>query len=170
MYQHPKVKWPLAKWAHLNTGFSITGISDFLSWKEKEECDTYSWYVLQCAPQEFNGKQHLHYYCNRAGKYIQQGKGERNMKSQGTCKTISHCSAHIKAVQDVKTNHITVRYTSTHYNHKPQLGHLRIPTKTRNVIASKLKKGIIVQRIINDIRDSTQTAKISREHLISRKT
>ena len=91
------------------------------------------------------------------------------MKSQGSCKTIHHCSAHLKAIKDVKTNHTTVNYTSTHYNHKTQLGHLRLPTTTRKVIASKLKRGITAQRIIDDIRDSTQTAKISRKHLVSRK-
>ena len=91
------------------------------------------------------------------------------MKSQGSCKTVVHCSAHIKAIQDIKTNHTTVHYTSTHYNHKTQLGHLRIPSTTRKVIASKLKRGITTQRIIDDIRDSTATAEISRKHLVSRK-
>lgn len=31
---------------------------DVLSWKEKEECDTHSWYVQQCAAQVFHGREH----------------------------------------------------------------------------------------------------------------
>ena len=87
------------------------------------------------------------------------------MKGQGSSKTVRHCSAHIKAIKDLKTGRVTVNYT---YNHKTQLGHLRIPQATRRVIASKQKSGITAQRIIDDIRDS-ETNHISREHLVSKK-
>ena len=90
------------------------------------------------------------------------------MKGQGSSKTVRHCSAHIKAIKDLKTGRVTVNYTYTHYNHKTQLGHLRILQATWRVIASKLKSGITAQRIIDDIRDS-ETNHISREHLVSKK-
>ena len=141
----------------------------FISWKEKEETNTHSWYVQHCAPLDINGKEHWYFYCNRSGKYSQRGKGERGMKSQGTSKTISHCSAHIKAIRDIKTDQVSVQYTSTHYNHNTQLCHLRIPNSTRMMIASKLKKGITTERIIDDIRDFSETKHISRKHLVSRK-
>ena len=56
------------------------------------------------------------------------------MKGQGSSKTVRHCSAHIKAIKDLKTGRVTVNYTYTHYNHKTQLGHLRIPQATWRVI------------------------------------
>ena len=140
----------------------------FLAWKEKEECETQSSYVQQCAPTQLNGKELWYFYCNRAGKYNQKGRGERSIKGQGSSKTVRHFSAHIKATKDLKTECVTVNYTCTHYNHKTQLGHLRIPHATQKVIASKLKSGITPQRIIVDIRDS-ETNQISREHLVSKK-
>ena len=91
------------------------------------------------------------------------------MKSQGTCKILSHCSAHSKAIRNMETNHIIVYYNSTHYNHKAQLGHLRIPNTTRKLIASKLRSGVTTQRIIDDIRDTTQSRQLNREHLVCRK-
>ena len=151
-----------------STSLEFESFKYFLAWKEKEECETHSSYVQQCAPQQLNGKEFWYFYCHRAGKYCQKGRGERSMKGQGSSKTVRHCSAHIKAIKDLKTGRVTVNYTYTHYNHKTQLGHLRIPQATRRVIASKLKSGITAQRIIDDIRDS-ETNHISREHLVSKK-
>ena len=47
------------------------------------------------------------------------------------------------------------------------LGHLRIPNDTRIKIASKLKQGVEIERILDDIRDNI-TCGISREHLVTR--
>ena len=147
---------------HFNT------FSEFLKWKEQEERSTNSWYVSNCAAKIFHGKEYHYYYCNRAGQYRPRGKGERGLKSQGTSKIKPHCSASIKAIKCIKSNKVTVQYTSTHYNHEIQLGHLRINDSTRTMIADKLKKGITVERIIDDIRDIKDSA-IDREHLVSRK-
>ena len=93
--------------------------------------------MQKCAPQIFQENEHYYYYCNRAGNFNPRGKGERGLKSQGSSKIISHCSAHIKAIKNIKTNEVTVQYTCTHYNHQTQLGHLRISNPTRMVIADK---------------------------------
>ena len=143
--------------------------TDFLAWKEKLERETHSWYIQHCAPWINNGKGHWYYYCSRAGKYNPRGKGERGMKSQGTSKTISHCSAHIKAIRNIKTNAVKAEFTSSHYSHDTQLGHLRMTNVTRLMIASKLKKGITNQRIIDDIRHCSENSQTNREHLISHK-
>ena len=142
---------------------------DFLKWKEEEEVQTKSWYVQRCAPKQHNDKEHWYYYCNRAGKYESRGKGGRSLKSQGSSKVISHCSAHIHASVDMATNMVTVRYNSTHYNHNTQLGHLRITSTTRKMIATKLQQGVTIQRILDDIRDHDEGTLITREHLINRK-
>ncbi len=129
---------------------------------------TSSWYVQKCAPQLINEKEHHYYYCNRAGKYRSQGKGEKSLKSQGTSKVVSHCCAHIHATINKKTNVVTVHYNSTHYNHETQLGHVRITDTTRLTIAAKLKQGITPQYILDDKRDNTETH-IVRKHLVNRK-
>ena len=148
--------------------FTFDSLDDFYQWKEEEEVHTSSWYVQKCAPQLINEKEHHYYYFNRAGKYRSQSKGERSLKSQGTSKVVSHCCAHIHATINKKTNVITVHYNSTHYNHETQLGHVRITDTTRMTIAAKLKEGKTPQRILDNIRDNTETH-IVRKHLVNRK-
>ena len=142
---------------------------EFCEWKEEEEKSTHSWYVQKCAPQQRQDNKHWYFYCNRAGKYEPRGESQKCIKSQGTSKAVHHCSAYIKATHSITTNKVFVRYNGTHYNHEKQLGHLRIDSQTRNVIASKLQQGVCSQRILDDMREITETSAISRKHLITRK-
>ena len=48
----------------------------------------------------------FYYYCNKAGTYKSEGTGKQQLKTQGTAKMGSQCSAYIKAVQDEDTNFI----------------------------------------------------------------
>ena len=126
-------------------------------------------YVLHSAPKYCSGNEVWYFYCNRAGCYAPCGKSERVLKSQGTSKTISHCSAHIKAIKDKETNEVSVTYTCTHYNHTHKLGYLHMAATTSEKIASKLQNGVTSERIIDDIRNSSDSTDLHREHLISRK-
>ena len=102
----------------------------FLQWKEEEELRTKSWYVQRSAPQMHGNNKHYYYYhCNRAGNYQTRGNNVRSLKSQG--KAVSHCSAYIQAMVNVREGAVNAKYNSTHYNHELQLGHLRIATSTR---------------------------------------
>ena len=76
----------------------------------------------------------FYYYCNRAGTYRSEGTGKRQLKTQGTAKTGSQCSAYIKAVQDINTK--CCSYCPTHYNHTTQ-----IPLTISQDIAKKFKEG-----------------------------
>ena len=146
----------------------FNSFGEFLEWKEADERSTNSWYTANCAAKTLHGKEYYYYYCNRAGQYKPRGRGERELKSQGTSKIRAHCSAHIKATKYLKTNRTQVQYTTTHYNHATQLGHLRISNSMRTMIAEKLKQGITGERIIEDIR-SIKNRDIDREHLVSQK-
>ena len=42
----------------------------------------------------------------------------------------------------------------THYGHEMQLGHIKIATTEKVLIASKRKAGITKERILQDIRES----------------
>ena len=141
----------------------------FLEWKEQEERETHTWYIQRCGAKLGTENEHWYYYCNRAGKYQARGKNERSLKSQGTSKITSHCSAYIKATRNIKTNNVTVEYNSTHYNHATQLGHLHIDKTTRMMIASKLNQGVTSQRILDDIRDTQDNTNMSRKRLVCRK-
>ena len=105
---------------------TFNSFCEFANWKEEEERVTHSWYVMHNAPKVINDYQHYYYYCNRAGVYKSRGNGKRALKSQGTCKINSSYSAYTKAVRCLKTDSVSLTYTSTHYNHQQQLGHLRL--------------------------------------------
>ena len=66
----------------------------------------------------------FYYYCNRVGTYKSEGTGKHQLKTQGTAKIGSQCSAYIKAVQDINTHKIHCYYCPicpTHYNHTVSL-------------------------------------------------
>ena len=142
---------------------------EFLAWKEQEEQLANASYVLHNAQKYCSGNEVWYFYCNRAGSYAPCGKSERALKSQGTSKTISHCSAHMKAIKNKETNEVSVTYTCTHYNHTHKLGRLHIAATTSEKIASKLQNGVTSERIIDDIRNISDSTDLHREHLISRK-
>ena len=132
------------------------------------EKTTHSLFVLKCAPYtSITGVQVYYYYCNRAGIYKTEGEGKRQLKSQGSSKMGCQCSAYMKATHNTITQQVSVVYCDTHYNHSTQLAFLKIPLKVRLVIASKLRQGVSMERILDDIRDSVHNS-VDREHLLTR--
>ena len=115
-----------------------------------------------------DNNKHFYYYCNRAGNHQTRGNNERSLKSQGSNKAVSHCSAYIQATVNVMKGVVYAKYSSTHYNHELQLGHLPIATSTRNTIANKLRHGVTPQQILDDIREVSAT-RILRDHLVNKK-
>lgn len=93
---------------------------------------------------------------------------KRQLKSQGTSKIGSQCTAHIKATVKLDTAQVKVQYCNYHHNHEKKLAHLHMPQRTRMDIASKLQKGVSMNRILDDIRDSVSDG-LNRQHLTTRK-
>ena len=94
---------------------SFNTLEEFYEWKEEFETTTRSLFVLKCAPHvSSNGIKVFYYYCNRADTYKSEGAGKHRLKTQGTAKIGSQCSAYIKAVQDIKTHKIHCSYCPTH--------------------------------------------------------
>ena len=90
----------------------------------------------------------------------------RQLKSQGTNKIGSQCTAHIKEKVNEETGGVTVSYCSTH-NHSKTLAHVQIPPRVRIDIAAKLQQGVGMQRVLDDIRDNV-SYDLGREHLVTR--
>lgn len=144
-------------------------ISDFEEWKnsyeEKERC---SFVLTSGAKRTFDNNKVCYYYCNRSGYFRSKGKGERHTKSQGSSKLNTYCTAAMKATTDSKTGVVVVEFCEKHYGHEIELGHLRLPENVRLAIAGKLRQGVSIEHILDDIRDSVGTT-VERIHLLSRK-
>ena len=148
---------------------SFSSFSSFLEWKKEEELRTLSKYVKRCSPQQ-SGLGTTHYfYCNRSGTYNPRGNGQRLLKSQGTSKIDSFCTAHIKVKQSVSEEQIDVTFCSLHHNHKLEIAHLPLPSDVKLSIASKIQQGVTIERILDDIRDSVSEQTIGREHLTNKR-
>ena len=149
------------------TDTTFADYAEFTVWKEDLERETHSSYVLKCAPVMTQEYRVSYYYCNRSGKYKPEGHSKRQLKSQGSTKIGFQCSAHIKVSEHLVNKKVFVKFCSTHYNHDLQLAYLKMPEKTRLEIANKLHLGVDIQRILDDIRDTSEGG-INREHLVNR--
>ena len=149
------------------TDTSFADYAEFTVWKEDLERETHPSYVLKCAPVVTQEYRVSYYYCNRSGKYKPEGHGKRQLKSQDSTKIGFQCSAYIKVSEHLVNKNVFVKFCSTHYNHDLQLAYLKMPEKTRLEIANKLHMGVDIQRILDDIRDTSEGG-INREHLVNR--
>ena len=138
----------------------------FITWKEGEELSSRSQFIQKCSPYTSTQQKVWYFYCNRSGGYTSRGKQLRQLKSQGTNKIGSQCTAHIKAKVNEETGGVTVTYCSTH-NHSKTLAHVQIPPRVRIDIAAKLQQGVGMERVLDDIRDNVAN-ELGREHLVTR--
>lgn len=138
-------------------------INFFNVWKKDIECKTDSCYVQRSSSIVSRNEKKWYYYCNRAGIYKTRGKGSRQLKSQGTSKIGKQCTAHIKATEK-QSGEVSVQYCDFHI-HTTRIGHLPLPDCIRETVASKLKDGVAMTKILDDIRDKI-AGSFKREHLI----
>ena len=138
-------------------------MDDFLKWKEDTERESMAEFVLNCVSNETLEIRVCYYYCKRMGTYRYKGSGKRQLKSQGSVKMDTQCSAHMRMSENLQTKRIHVKYCLFHYNHQPRLAFFSIPPAVRQIIASKLKEGVAM----DDIRDNID-GNLNREHLVNR--
>ena len=73
---------------------------DFKTWKEELEKSTNSWFVHATGEKEALNCAKQYYYCNRSGHFKSKGAGIRHLKTQGTSKINSYCTASLTLVQE----------------------------------------------------------------------
>ena len=146
--------------------FKFPNLHSFLTWKQQKEQEANSQYVQPCSHQTSASTKRWYYYCNRSGKYVSRGDGTRQLKSQGTQKIGHCCTAHIKVTQDF-SGELHVEFCNYHV-HPIKLGHLQLSDSTRLMIASKLKEGVTIEKILDDVRNQTDVTSLNRQHLITR--
>ncbi|KAH1008338.1 uncharacterized protein LOC109535894 isoform X1 [Dendroctonus ponderosae] len=136
-------------------------------WKLEEEKSTKSCFIKKRgAKTTLNGTKTT-YVCHRSGKYISKGKGERNLKCQGSNKINAFCPAGMSMTQ--KANICSVDYIKTHVGHQNDLAHLFLSYEDKQKIASKIAENIPLSVILDEVRDSTSTTKTDRIHLLTKK-
>ena len=96
---------------------TFDSFEEFVAWKSEEERKTCTTYIQKCGPQTYSTGQHWYFYCNRAGQYTTKSRGIRSSKIQGSCKTGTWCTAHIKAIQNDVTGKVDTTFCHTHQNH-----------------------------------------------------
>ena len=107
----------------------------------------------------------IYYYCNRSGYFNPRGEQCRSLKSQGTAKIGTYCTAGIVLVL-ASNGSVKASICTTHYGHQLSLGHIRLSKEYRYSIAAKISQGVSFQRILDDIREDT--GKVKRLHLTTR--
>ena len=163
--------------AHLSSTHDMTlnqetrqfaSFPEFMRWKADEEVRTQSFYVQHCGSCVRGTVTWWYFYCNRSGHYQPKGSARRMLKSQGSSKIGNICTAHMKVQQVNATGYVTVHYCSSHHSHEKEIAHLRIPENVRLSVAAKLKQGVTIERILDDIRDNMVGDDFTREHLTNR--
>ena len=66
------------------------------------------------------------------------------------------------------TGKVKVQYCSTHNSHSIKIAHLPVPLNVKRKIAAKLHDGVVVEKVLDDVRDSLSNGTIGREQLLSR--
>lgn len=141
---------------------------EFLHWKDDIQHETNSEFVKSTGSKKGDDTHTTYFYCNRSGFFASKSSGRRHSKLQGSAKIDAHCTAAITMTKQVHSGNILAYACKTHYGHQCTLGHIRLQTSEREVIAGKLAQGVRVQHILDTVRDNLGD-KFQRIHLITRK-
>ena len=140
---------------------------EFDAWKQDYEKSNNSWFVKGTGEKGDIERTTTYYYCNRSGTFQCKGSGQRNMKTQGSCKLNAYCTAALKVTCVASSSCIQVSFCKSHYGHVTSLGNLRLPEADRKLIACQLIQGVWFENILDSIRNSVGT-KFHRLHLITK--
>ena len=125
-------------------------------------------YVKGTGDKTTEGCTTSYYQCNRSGVFQSKGTGKRRLKSQGSSKINSHCTAAITLTVYHTTQSVKAEVCHTHYGHQTRLGHIRLGAQDRLQIAGKLAQGVTLDKILDDVRSSVSD-NFKRVHLLQRK-
>lgn len=164
---------PLILSAHIDRDIYTTNCIivyiGFQQWKSEFERSTNSSYAQMCGKKTPLDQSTTYYYCSRSGHFKPKSKGLRLLKSQGSAKINAYCTAAITVNKYQDCGTVSADICSTHHGHEQSLGHLRLSTADRLLIAGQLAQGVKFEHILDKIRDSVNTTRVERIHLTTRK-
>ncbi|XP_039299902.1 uncharacterized protein LOC111053591 isoform X2 [Nilaparvata lugens] len=142
---------PLELFIQTNNCLSYySSISEFLEWKSKMELETHSSYFRRAGVISTSGTKHLYYHCSRTGRYKPVEVRQRKLKSQGTAKLETKCPSRLVVREG---DQIYVKFFDKHEGHGTDLKHIRLPLSIREYVVGKLKEGVAMKQILEDIRE-----------------
>lgn len=152
---------------HSVSKLNFESYESFMLWKTQEEQTKLACFLKN---KTRTGKHSVltHYYiCNRSGDYVATGKGERLLKTQGTCKIGKTCPSKIKA-RVLPDGSCSVEYNPIHVGHSMDIQHLRLSTAERTMIADNIVNQVPFSAILDNIRDTVSDNSLGRIHLLSK--
>ncbi|KAF0758384.1 Uncharacterized protein FWK35_00025280 [Aphis craccivora] len=123
-------------------------------------------YINRTSTKKVNNTEYSYYYCHRSFYPRISSKCKRSLKNGGSVKIGKICPSYIKLHK--KDNQLIVEYNSNHLWHQNEIGKLRLTTAGRAQLAGKLSMGILIQRVLNDVRDSEEEITLKHLHNIKR--
>ncbi len=78
-------------------------------------------FVKSTGDKTTDGYTTYYYQCNRSGVFFPKGSGQRRLKSQGSSKINSQCTAAISLTVNHTTQSVKAEVCHTHYAHEPRL-------------------------------------------------
>ena len=95
---------------------------EFEEWKKNFERESCSYFVKSSGNKISGSSKRSYFYCNRSGTFQTRGKGKRMIKSQGSSKLDTYCTASIQLSYQPGGS-IKAIINKTHYGHTCSLGH-----------------------------------------------
>ncbi|GFS72255.1 uncharacterized protein NPIL_517461 [Nephila pilipes] len=99
---------------------------------------------------------------------MSESKGLRHLKILGSNKINAYCPAALKVTEHTDGKCI-VSYQKVHVGHQNDLNHLFLTADERKNIASKIAAKILLDNILDEIRNSISDAGLERVHLLTKK-
>lgn len=144
-------------------------MKDFREWMDLVSRANRTQFAARASDTQARATVHR-YVCHRSGlSNLKTTARRRRIKSQGSCKMGSWCTAYLNARECLLTGAVRVNGCLTHYGHDMDVVHLRISAADRRAILAEIRRGVPFDRILENIRsDFPQDAReITRMHLIT---
>ena len=141
-------------------------MTEFKEWQKEEQFSKNVSFSFARSKSQTNGSLIKYFDCNRSGKHLRQQKlrnREKQLKSQGSCRSGFHCPARIR-FELTKDKKVIVDYVFTHIGHSCEAEHVRIDDEHREIIRADLERGVNPTTIWRNIRKDYTPTKTIRPH------
>ena len=148
---------------------NFSNITEFEIWKNViEEKDRCQFLKYSGTKRNKDNSAYFVLHCSRSGFYKCEGKGLREIKTQGTKKLGGTCPAEMR-IKQLTNGNVNVKFTKTHVGHDCELGHLTLTKDIRESVAVKLAAKIPPSAILDEVRDAVSLDDLQRKDLLTRK-